>query len=216
MPPATRQSLSRDAIARVALRIADTEGVEALSMRRLATELGVSAMALYRHVRDKDDLIDAAVEVAAAEQRIEIEPGADWRATVAAIMGGIRARLHEHPGGIRMRLGRPMLTPAALELTETALRAMHEAGFTREEAARAYRSLFNYTFGSATFNAPDDVDAARRFARGALASLPEDAYPALTSSIAEAAATVGGDEQFAFGLELLLDGLQVRLARRGG
>ena len=214
MPPKTRQSLSREAVARTALRIADEEGVEALSMRRLGSELQVSPMALYRYVRDKDDLVDAAVEVAAAEQRVVIGDGATWRETIETIMRGIRARLQEHPSGIRMRLARPMLTPAALELTETALSAMLDAGFTREEAASAWRTLFTYTFGNATFNAPDDVGAARRLTRGALATLPEDAYPALTSSIAEAAATVGGEEPFEAGLELILDGLEAKLAER--
>ena len=108
-----------------------------------------------------------------------------------------------------------MLAPGALQAAEHALASLHDAGFTRQEAARAYRTLFTYTFGFATFASPDDLEAARRVMRASLAALPDDEFPALTASIAEGAAAVGGDEQFAFGLDLLLDGLERLLEERG-
>ncbi|HEV2814390.1 MAG TPA: TetR/AcrR family transcriptional regulator [Solirubrobacteraceae bacterium] len=206
-------ALSRELIAETALAMADRDGVESVSMRRLAAELGVTAMAIYRHFRDKDELIDAIVETAVAEAPMEIAEGT-WRERLAATMHDVRENLRRHPCGVELRKLRPVLAPGALRPAEHALTAMLEAGFTREEAARAYRTLFTYTFGFAAFASPPDLEAARRFMRSSLAALPEDEFPALSGSLAEGAAAVGGDEQFAFGLDLLLDGLERRLEDR--
>jgi AcrR family transcriptional regulator len=206
--------LGRDTIARTALELADRLGADTLSMRRLAAELGVTPMAIYRHFRDKDELIDAIVEAAVAESPIELVSGT-WRDQLRATMHGVRANLARHPSGVDLRKARPILAPGALHAAEAAFAAMHEAGFTREEAARAYRTVFTYTFGFAAFASPDDLGAAQRLMRSSLAALPDDEFPALTASIAEGAAAVGGDEQFAFGLERLLDGLERLLEDRG-
>lgn len=208
--------LTRDAIAHKALELADRHGADSLSMRRLAAELGVTPMAIYRHFRDKDELVDAIVETAVAETPIEMPGSGTWRERLRAAMHGVRASLARHPSGVELRKGQPILAPGALQTAEAALAAMHEAGFTREEAARAYRTLFTYVFGFAAFASPSDLGAARRVMRSSLAALPDDEFPALTASLAEAAAAVGGDEQFAFGLERLLDGLEALLAQRSG
>jgi TetR/AcrR family tetracycline transcriptional repressor len=205
--------LTREAIARTALDLADREGAENLSMRRLAAELGVTPMAIYRHFRNKEELVDAIVEAAVAEAPIAVVAGG-WRVRLTSIMHGVRESLARHPSGVDLRKTRPMLTPNALHAAEQGLAALLEAGFTREEATRAYRTLFTYTFGFAAFASPEDLDGARRFMRSSLAALPEDEYPELTASIAEAGAAVGGDEQFAFGLDRLLDGLERLLEDR--
>ena len=129
-------------------------------------------------------------------------------------MRGVRATLAEHPTGVALRLQRPLLSPAALRVTEAAMRIMDEAGFTREQAARAYRTMFVYTFGFASFNPPAADAEARRRTRAALAALPKEEYPALLAASAEAVDAVGGDEQFESGLALLLDGLEAQLGAK--
>ena len=93
------------------------------------------------------------------------------------------------------------------------MQVLERAGFDKASAAHAYRALFLYTFGFATFNSPRDPEARRRQTRSTLLALPPDEYPALSSAAKEAAETMAGDEPFEFGLERLLDGLEVLLSR---
>jgi AcrR family transcriptional regulator len=203
-------ALSRERIARAALALADREGLERVTMRRLARELGVGTMTLYGYFRDKEELVDAAVELASAEHPASLGRGS-WREQLRELMNGVRRALEAHPSGLRARLDRPLLTPQALRVTEAALEVLIGAGFTREEAARAYRTLFIYTFGFVAFSSPGDPEGVRRQTRAAIAGLPAEEYPELTRSIDEAAEAMAGDAQFEYGLERLLDGLEASL-----
>ncbi|MGH2987891.1 MAG: TetR/AcrR family transcriptional regulator C-terminal domain-containing protein [Solirubrobacterales bacterium] len=202
------QPLSRELIAATALALADRDGPEALSMRRLASELGVGAMSLYRYFRNKQELLDAVVDAAAAETPAEVDVAGPWKEELRRLMRGVRASLARHPIGIWLRLRGPLLSPGALRVTEAGMQILERAGFDRPTAAHAYRALFLYTFGFAAFNSPDAPEEARRQARAALMALGPDQYPALTSAAEEAAATMAGDDQYEFGLGRLLDGLQ--------
>jgi hypothetical protein len=91
--------------------------------------------------------------------------------------------------------------------------ALRDAGLPPAEAARAFRVLFTYTFGFVAFSPSATADQARRDLRGALASLPPDEYPVLASMVDEAVDAAAGDEQFDWGLELLLDGIELRSRR---
>lgn len=181
-------------------------------MRRLASELGVGTMSLYRHFRNKQELLDAVVDAAAAE--VPAAPGASgpWKEELGDLMREVRAALARHPIGIWLRLDAPLLSPGALRVTETGMQILEGAGFDRAVAARAYRALFLYTFGFAAFNSPRAPDEVMRQARGALSALPPDRYPALSSAATEAAATMAGDDQFEFGLGRILAGLEATLA----
>jgi AcrR family transcriptional regulator len=192
--------------------MADREGLEAVSMRRLAAELGVGTMTLYGYFRTKDELIDAAVDAAAAEAPLSVGRGT-WKDQLRELMKGIHENLARHPSGVRIRLTRPMLSPQALQITEAGLAILEDAGFERAEAARAYRALFTYTFGFATFNSPEHPEEAKRYTRAALTALSPDDYPALSRAASEAAETVAGEAQFVFGLDRLLDGLEALLRR---
>lgn len=211
--PPSRPALSRDRIAHAALELADREGLEALSMRHLAAHLGIGTMTLYGYFRTKEELLDAAVDVAAGEAPVTLGTGT-WKEQLRELMQSVLEHLRRHPSGVRIRLTRPMLSPRALQVTEAALTVLTGAGFDSAEAARGYRALFTYTFGFASFNSPEDPEEASRQVRSALLALPRDDYPTLTNAAAEAAATVGGDAQFEFGLDRLLDGLEVQLNRR--
>ena len=180
-------------------------------MRNLADRLEVGTMTLYGYFASKDELLEAMVARATEDAPTITAGDGTWREQLASLMRGVRATLAEHPTGVQLRLQRPLLSPAALRVTEDAMRIMNEAGFTPEQAARAYRTMFVYTFGFASFNPSAADDEARRRARAALAALPQADYPSLTAAIDEAVDATGGDEQFEFGLALLLDGLEAAL-----
>lgn len=183
-------------------------------MRRLAAELGIGTMTLYGYFRTKDELIDAAVDAAVAEVPIN-RGGGTWKEQLRELMRGVHESLVRHPSGVRIRLSRPMLSPRALQITEAALAVLEDAGFDRAEATRAYRALFTYTFGFATFNSPERPEEAKRHTKVALTALSTDDYPALSGAASEAAETVAGNAQFEFGLERLLDGLEALLKHAG-
>lgn len=205
--PAEPGVLTRERIAAAALALADREGSDALSMRRLASELGVGTMSLYRHFRSKQELLSAMVDAASAENPIEVDLSGPWKEELGKLMRGVRATLARHPVAVALRLQAPLLSPGALRVTEAGMQILERAGFERATAAHAYRALFLYTFGFAAFNSPDAPEETKRRARGALIALPQDEYPMLSSSAREAAETMAGDDQFEFGLERMLEGL---------
>jgi AcrR family transcriptional regulator len=196
-----------------ASRLVARDGLEALSMRRLAEELGVGTMTLYGYFRKKEELLDAVVDAAAA--RIEIPRGRrGWRSEIRALMETIRRTLMEHPVGVLLRQRRPMWSPGALRVSEAGIQALRKGGFSKADAARGYRSLFNYTFGFAAFSPHEVSTETSRQALAVLAALPDDQYPAQTEAASELADAVGGEAQFLYGLDLLLDGLEGKLPRR--
>jgi AcrR family transcriptional regulator len=210
-PSTSRGALSRERIARSALELLDREGVEALTMRRLAAELGVGTMTLYGYFRTKEELIDAAVDAVIEEAGVRIR-GRTWRDQLANLMRDVRRELARHPAGVRIRLSRPLISPGALRVTEAGMRVLESAGFDKRQAARAYESLLVYTLGFATFCSPESAEAVKRQARAALAVLPPEEYPAVTGAGRELTETLFGDAQFEFGLERLLDGLEAVLS----
>jgi AcrR family transcriptional regulator len=210
---AARSPLSRERIAQVGLELLEHEGLEALSMRRLADELGVGTMTLYGYVDGKEDLLDAVIDHGAAEFGLPPARGS-WREQLSELAHALHRVLVARPHLARLRLTRPIVTPGAFRFTERGMQALGEAGFDRAEAAQAFRCLFVWVFGSASFNAETRAEDARRESRAAIARLPPGEYPAVTAAIDELPATLSGEEQFAYGLERLLDGFEARLAER--
>src|SRR5947208_2497330 len=166
--------LSREHILEVALELAENEGIDALSMRRLAQELDVWPMSVYRYFQDKDALLDAMA--ADRMERLPELPASSWREQLHALLGEAARRLAVAPG-LAPRLPRAFLSEGALSLPDAGVGILLEAGFAPDEAASAWRALWSYTFGFATFRA----DSARTV-RAALAALPEDEYPALAAA----------------------------------
>lgn len=101
-----------------------------------------------------------------------------------------------------------MLTPGALRITELAMQSLQAAGFSASEAARAYRTVFLYTFGFASFAPDGPGEELERQTAAALLSLSRQEYPAITAAPRELAATMRGDEQFEWGLQRILDGIE--------
>jgi AcrR family transcriptional regulator len=203
--------LSRERIAATALDLLDRDGLDALSMRRLADELGAGTMTLYGYFRNKEELLDGVMDFAAPELGA-FEPSGSWRDRAAAIARATRASLERHPALIQIRLRRPLVRPGQFSATEASVAALIESGLAPADAARAFRTLFTYTFGFVAFSPTATADDARREMRVGLAALPPDEYPTITSMVDEAVDAAAGDEQFDHGLELILDGIEARLA----
>ena len=195
--------LSHKRILEVALAIAQEEGVEALSMRRLAHELDVWPMSVYRYFQDKDALLDAmAAEVIDAVRAPDAE--ASWRERLHMLLDDARAAMIASPL-VAERLPRAFLAERAFRLPEAGVAILLDAGLAPADAAAAWRALWSYTFGFASFAADST-----RAARAAIAALPEEEYPALAQAGDELAAVLADDAQFELGLDRLLDGLQLR------
>ena len=206
-PPSPRRVLSREQILEAAIALVDRGGLERTTMRSLAEELGVGAMTLYSYFSSKDELLDAAVEHVAASVALPAQTG-PWQDQVRRLVRGIYRFLSQHPAGVELRLKRPILTRGALRTTEAGLQILLAAGFSRAEAARAWRTLFVYAFGYAAFNPPTVSAGTQREWEALLAGLPPDEFPALSGGAAQAVATMSGEEQFEHGLDRLLAGFE--------
>jgi len=217
--PEARDALSLDRIVRAAVEIADAEGLEALSMRRVAAALGAGTMSLYRHVSGKDDLIDLMAEAVLEEAEIESPAGPDgWRERLAAYARAMWALYRRHPWLLQvLSATRPRLVPRGMAKTEWLLRAVEGLSGDLPTMVRAVVTVTGYVQGMAMFLV-SDLDAERRTGlakqqwwelnrerwRALAASGP---YPILARIAEEGQEDVGLDEEFEFGLQRMLDGL---------
>jgi AcrR family transcriptional regulator len=203
--------LSRERILEVARELAAREGIEAISMRRLAQQLGVWPMSVYRHFRDKDDLLDAVVGSAAGA--IPLPDGSrHWRAELRDLLAAARRALGRAPSGLGGRVAPALLTPGLLRFSDAGIQILQRAGFGAAGAARAWRALCSYTFGFDQSGLSEPAPEAKLRVRAAIAALPEEQFPGLAAAASELAATLTGEAEFDAGLELVLDGLELRLA----
>lgn len=209
----SRARLSRDQVAVAALEYLDRHGLEGLSMRRLANELGVGTMTLYGYFRSKQELLDAVVDAAMTETPVVSATG-EWRPQVRELVYMAWHNLSLHPSLVQIRVQQPVLRPEALRFAEAGMRILQAAGFDKREAAQAFRLLFTYTFGFAAFSPQHAADEARTQARAAMRALPPEDYPMLSDAAAAASEAMAGEEQFRFGLERILDGLEAALSMR--
>ena len=207
-----RDRLSRERVLRAALVDADAGGLEAVTMRRLADELGVAPMALYRHVANRDDLIDGMVDVVFGE--LYLPPTrTDWRRAMRKRAISVRDVLARHRWAIGLMESRSNPGPANLRHHDAVIGNLRAAGFDMEAVAHAYSLLDSYIYGFAltkmnlTFQSGDDV---AEIAHTMLEPFPVDEYPNLVAFITEVAVKPGYDygNEFEAGLDVLLDGLE--------
>jgi TetR/AcrR family transcriptional regulator, tetracycline repressor protein len=189
-----KEQLSQERILAAARALVEEEGLDGLSMRRLAQELDVWPMSVYRYFRDKDELLDAVAAEAAEDFELP-EGRGSWRAQITQLLEQARGRLAGAPPGLATRLPRAFFAPGALRLSEAAMAILVDTGFAEREAASAWRALWSYTFGFATF------------AAAPVAWLPDAEYPTLAEAFAD-------ETEFEEGLERLLDGLAARMGER--
>jgi AcrR family transcriptional regulator len=140
-------TIDREAVLDAALRLLDAEGVEALTMRRLARELGVSAMAPYRYVGSKDELLMVLVDRLAARLVYPPRPR-DPKGAILVLWATIYESLAEHPWVPEVLARRRMMAPSVLGAVEEIHAALRDAGLSIEAAVRAYRLMWNFTLGA--------------------------------------------------------------------
>ncbi|MEV5710916.1 TetR/AcrR family transcriptional regulator [Actinoallomurus sp. NPDC052274] len=194
-----------------AVALLDEEGIDRLTMRRLAERLGTGSTTLYWHVKTKDDVLDLALDTVFGQARIPGALSGDWRADVTALVGEWRAAMLRHPWSATL-LGRPLMGPNVLERTEFLHAALVRAGLAGPELIAAAYGLANYVIGSTMMQTAwqgRDEAAARRAADDHLQQR-RDRYPTL----AEHGHVSGNDwdATFAHGLTYLLDGIATRLS----
>jgi TetR/AcrR family transcriptional regulator, tetracycline repressor protein len=212
MPERVRQpwgSLTRETIIDAALEVVDRDGLEALSMPRLARHLGTGVMTLYGHVANKADLIDALAERVLAElQTVEGEPG-EWSRVLSRHMHHLRQVVLRHPALGAVLSTRSLPTLSVFRELEACLQLLRSAGFDRQTAVQIYYALLTYTLGFLAWEIPrvrrQSAAVYRQQWRSALADLAETEYPAL-SDLSEQLRDSASDNQFEAGLNALLLG----------
>jgi AcrR family transcriptional regulator len=198
------------------LRLVDRDGLESLSMRKLAQELGVDPMSLYNHVENKDALLDGLVELLWEEVAL---PGDDtgWEDMLRSIAGSLRGLARVHPHAHSLLLSRQVVPQSALRLSDVALHRLQRAGFERDQAARIVCTTLAYAIGygvvelsSMRLGQPGpagevttDLEQLMRI----IQSLPRDTPPQLVE-VARLICGCDMDMQFIFGLDLLLRGIK--------
>jgi AcrR family transcriptional regulator len=206
-----RTPLTRDRVLQAAVELADRGGNEALSMRKLGQELGVDAMALYRHVRGKDDLLDGLVEVIVGQIE-RPSPGGDWKTNLRQQAMAARRVMLRHPWARRVLEERGTGGPACLAYIESVLATLHDGGFSIELAHHALHVLSSRIFGFTQdlFEEPGPADPPPDEATmiRALAGYPRVVELAMAASHDGVLGPCDDDVEFAFGLDLTLDGLE--------
>ncbi|WET77796.1 TetR/AcrR family transcriptional regulator [Amycolatopsis sp. QT-25] len=221
-------ALSQAQIVAEAVRLLDVEGVDALSMRRLGTALNAGATSLYRHVANRDELIELVVDEVYGEITV---PGRDdparWREAAVVGAQSVRAMILRHPwvASLLGSVGLSYLGPNVMRLNERLLAVFVAAGFPGDEAEQAISAVMSYVIGMGTTEAAWLTTVAksgqteREWARRLRPAVEEAArdHPRQRESLVrndeEADPERLRDEKFRYGLERMLDGLETRVKR---
>lgn len=221
--PAQESGAARDNIVATALRLADREGVGALTMRRLGQEVGVDAMAVHRHVGGKQGLLDALADALWAQLRPPA-PGMGWERSLRAVAEDLRSIAHAHPRLFPLMSTRAIMPVPGLRVAAELLGRLETAGYSREVAAEAIRSVLAYAIGYAItelglLGAADQDIAQQESEIESLVRITQALPPETPSDVVEVASiicTCDMDRQFTFGLELMLNGLRTKRKPRAG
>ncbi|MDH3706400.1 MAG: TetR/AcrR family transcriptional regulator, partial [Acidimicrobiia bacterium] len=211
----TRPPLSADRVFAAAMAVADTDGIDAVAMRRLAGELGVEPMSLYHHVANKDAILDGMVDAVFAE--LDVPTGVDWREAMRRRARSVRDALARHPWAVTLLESRRNAGPATLGHHDAVLGVLRGAGFSVEMAGHAFAVLDAFIYGFAVEEATlpfDDTTSAADVADDILDKSTAPHHPHLAEFATERVLAPGYDygNEFDWGLDLILDGLEHRLA----
>ena len=209
--------LTRERILRAAIEIADREGLEGLSMRRLGKALGVEAMSLYNHVANKEDLLDGLIDIVFSE--IDLPARGHWKSAMRRRAISARDALARHRWAVGLMESRMHPGAANLGHHDAVLKRLREAGFSLPLAAHAYSALDSYIYGFALqqIGLPFETgEQAAQVAQEILGRTIATDYPFLaemaTSYVMKPGYSYGAE--FEYGLELILDGLSRALEKR--
>jgi AcrR family transcriptional regulator len=214
-----REPLTKERILRAAVALADEGGVESLSMRRIAQDLGVVPMALYKHVANKDEMLDGMVDVVVGEIDPPLE-GADWNTAIRERVLSARRALLRHPWASRVIESRTSPTPTVIGYMDEMIGILRKGGFSVDLTHHSMHAMGSRALGFSQElfdDTPEDPPEIQAIAAQQMA----DAYP----YISEMAAAISHDDasvvgqgcddqfEFEFALDLMLEGLERRRAR---
>jgi AcrR family transcriptional regulator len=209
-----RRQLTRERVVEEALTVIAQDGVEALTMRGLGARLEVVPGAVYRHVRNKQQLQDLVLDSVLAEVDVHLDLSLAWTEQLKLLAHRLRAVLEDHPGVAGILKTRDPLGPHSLALAEAFLGPLQAAGFGNREAGLAFFLLVDYTIGFAVSSPSTSVNeqrvrdpATRSQLHQFFRSLPSDRFPALVA-LGEHVWIDNRDERFTAGLDVLVDGLE--------
>jgi TetR/AcrR family tetracycline transcriptional repressor len=213
-PPQAAAKLSKAAVVERALALADELGLEALTIRRLAQELGVTPMALYWHFRSKETLLAGLGDRVWAEIDVDIDPAADWPAQLRGLLESLVQMLRAHPSASQLLLaGEKMHGEASIMATETTLAVLRRGGFSPEQASEIARSalwtaltLVMSEPGFDPAGTPEERTELMRQSRIRLAMLPPDRFPCVVEAAGPLTACDDPDFHYQFGIDLFIAG----------
>jgi AcrR family transcriptional regulator len=221
-----RRPLSKERVLAQAIAIADKDGLEALSMRKLGQALGVEAMSLYNHVGRKGELVAAMVDQVV--ERFELPDDGRWDEAIRRCAMSAYDLLHEHPWACGLAVApsdAQLIGGPRVRYMEWLLRRLRESGFSADLAYSAYHTLDSHIFGftlwqqghaqAAQMLAPEDAGNVEEWAARLLDQLrPQFPYLAEHGDLHFAESAPGGRHEFEFGLDLILEGLKKRKRAR--
>jgi len=207
-----QRGLTTERVVDAALRVADEGGIEAVSLRRLARELGVTPMAIYRHVRDKSQLLDLIAD--RLLEQLELAPAdlPTWQERLRRLASSLLAVLQAHPAA-PLLLSRPFNSPAAVRVSEALLGILDQAGFDSKEAVRLVQvitgmvlgpAIHRATYGAASLEGPPDEASQQASAEW----LSSGQFPYLASAAEELSDWSAGADADQLTIELLVGGLE--------
>ncbi|MEV0794165.1 TetR/AcrR family transcriptional regulator [Kribbella sp. NPDC050459] len=215
----TKERLDPDKIVDTALAIADDEGPAAISFRKLAAQHDVTPMALYRHFKDKDDLLAALGDRLLADIVLPEPTDEPWDRQLHALLSAFVTALRAHPRLADLTLARILVAEPGLALAERALELLVEGGFSVDDAAEVGRQSICSLIALVTtdpivreFSDPVAREASLRRKRAALGALSPERYPLITASAGSLICSSSQEQYYAVGIDLVVGGIRGVLA----
>jgi len=213
-----KEPITRDAIVATALRLLDRDGLDELSMRKVADELGTGAASLYWHVGSKEGLLDLVFEEVIGEHHVPDPEPERWAEQLKEIAHDMRAVILRHRDIVRISIGRIPMGPNALRFSERVLAVLRAGGVPDDLAVLGHHLLFSIVNGftldesglAETMDA-EQLQAAGAMARDYIGALPADRFPNMVA-VADHYAIVDNDRRFTLLIDLYVDGLAARVA----
>lgn len=214
-----RSRLSKRTVTEQALKLADADGLDALTIRKLAQHLGVTPMALYWHFRSKEDLLEGVAEQVWGEIDTDVDPSARWWAQLQGMLESLVRVLRAHSAAPQLLLEHEKRNEAALRATEITLEILRTAGFDARRASAIARSAL-WTGITLVMSEPgyhpdlpaDERAEVQRRSQLELAMLPAARYPRLIECAAEMTACDDPEFHYRFGIGLFIDGVKAAAA----
>jgi len=219
-PEGDKPRLSKRTVTENALKLADADGLDALTIRKLAQHLGVTPMALYWHFRSKEDLLEGVAEQVWGEIDTEVDPDAPWWAQIQAMLESLVSVLRAHPAAPQLLLAHEKRNEAALRATETVLEILRTAGFDATYASTIARSAL-WTGITLVMSEPgfkpeltaEERTEMQRRNQVQLAMLPTARYPRLVECAGPMSTCDDPEFHYQFGIGMFVDGVRAAAAR---